>query len=159
MLILFSRSSSGPTPPTLPNLYIKDAESLDNVPVAGNTGWSDDFLQAQTLCYAPLDFGTAETGMVATDTSGSYWMRRLAKAMLRVNFSTSGANAVIRPIYEDDDEILAVGDTVTVTATSHLDGTAFMAPVELFETYGANRISFYIESISAGTIDIRVAGV
>jgi len=160
MLILFNQATGGgPTPPVLPNLYIKDAESLVNTPVAGNTGWSDDFLQAQTLCYVPLEFAAEETGLAALAVTEQYWMHRLIKALVRVNFSNSGANAVIRPQYEDDNAVVAIGASVTITATSQLDGVAYMAPIEVFETYGANRIAFIIDSISAGTVDISVAGV
>jgi len=155
MLILFS----GPAPRVLSNLYIKDAESLANTPVAGNTGWVDDFLQAQTLCYVPLEFATEETGLVVLAVTGQYWMHRLIKALVRVNFSDSGASAVIRPLYEDDNAVISIGASVTITATSQLDGIAYMAPIEVFETYGANRIAFIIDSISAGTVDLSVAGV
>ena len=159
MLMLFSGGTSGPTPPVLPNLHIQDSDTLVNVPVAGNDGWEDDFLQAQTLCYVPMSFGTPETGKVALDESEEYWCRRQSKALLRVNFSVSGANTVVRPIYTDDSDILSVGDPVTITAISRQDGAAYMAPVEVFEVYGANKIAFVIESISAGTIDISIAGV
>lgn len=159
MLILFSGGESGPTPPVLPNLYIEDAETLIKVPVAGNTGWDSDFLQAQTLCYVPMSFGTPELGKVALDESEDYWCRRQSKALLRLNFSVSGANAVIRPLYTDDSNIITAGSTVTITAIARQDGAAYMAPVEVFEVYGANKVTFVIESISAGTIDLSVAGV
>lgn len=159
MLILFSRGVSGPTPPVLPNLHIQDSDTLVHVPVAGNNGWESDFLQAQTLCYVPMSFGVPETGKVALDESEAYWCRRQSKALLRLNFSTSGANAVVRPIYTDESEILAIGDPVTITATAKQDGAAYMAPIEVFEVYGADKIAFAIESISAGTLDLSVAGV
>lgn len=159
MLILFTGTESGPTPPTLPNLHIQDSDTLVNVPVAGNDGWESDFLQAQTLCYVPMSFGTPETGKVALDESEEYWCRRQSKALLRINFSNSGANTVVRPLYTDDSDIVAIGDTVTITATARQDGAAYMAPVEVFEVYGANKIAFVIESISAGTLDLSVAGV
>lgn len=159
MLILFSGGDSGPTPPTLPNLHIQDSSTLVNVPVAGNNGWESDFLQAQTLCYAPMSFGTPETGKVALNESEAYWCRRQSKALLRVNFSASGANTVVRPLYTDDSDVVSVGDTVTITAISRQDGAAYMSPIEIFEVYGANKIAFVIDSISVGTIDLSVAGV
>jgi hypothetical protein len=160
MIILFSGDGgSGPTPPDLPNLHIQDAETLVNTPVAGNDGWESDFLQAQTLCYVPMSFGTPETGKVALDESEAYWSRRQSKALLRINFSNSGANTVIRPLYTDDSDVVSVGDSVTITATARQDGGAYMAPVEVFEVYGANKIAFVIESISVGTLDLSVAGV
>lgn len=161
MLLLFSGDSggSGPVTPELPNLYIQDAETLVNTPVAGNEGWDSDFLQAQTLCYVPMSFGIPETGKVALNESALYWCRRQSKALLRINFSNAGANAVIRPLYTDDSDVVSMGDTVTITATARQDGAAYMAPVEVFEVYGANKIAFVVESISAGTLDLSVAGV
>lgn len=160
MLLLFSGDGgSGPTPPVLPNLYIQDAESLVNTPVAGNTGWDADFMQTQTLCCTPMSFETPEIGKVALDESEVYWCRRQSKALLRVNFSDSGANTVVRPLYTDDSSVVSVGDPVTITAIARQDGAAYMSPVEVFETYGANKIAFVIDSISAGTIDISIAGV
>lgn len=159
MIILFSGADEGPLPPTLPNLHIEDADTLVKVPVAGNNGWDSDFLQAQTLCYVPMSFETPEIGKVALDETETYWCRRQSKALLRVNFSDSGANAVIRPLYTDDSDVVSVGDSVTITALARQDVAAYMSPLEVFDVYGANKIAFVIDSISAGTVDISVAGV
>ena len=156
MLILFTGRD---TPPALPDLYIRDAESEINIPVAGNDGWDSDFLQAQTLCNVPLNFSDAETGVAALAETGAHWVQRKSKALLRVNFSDSGANAVVNPVYLDTDDVVSIGPTVTITATTRQDGAAYMAPIESFDTFGASKVSFYIVSISAGTIDISVAGV
>ena len=156
MLILFT---TPPGAPDLPNLYIKDAETDVNTPVAGNTGWADDFLQAQTLCCTPLNLSTAETGLAALAETGYHWCHRRSKMLLRVIFSVSGANMVVRPLYWDDDDVKSVGAAVTITAIARQDGAAYMSPVEVFESYGAARMSFVIDSISAGTVDIRAAGV
>ena len=156
MIILFAGRDD---PPALPDLYIKDAESDINIPVAGNDGWDSDFLQAQTLCNVPLDFSDAETGLAALAETGTHWVQRKSKALLRVNFSDSGANAVVNPVYTDGNGIVSIGPTATITATTRQDGSAYMAPVESFDTFGATKIAFYVVSISAGTIDISVAGV
>lgn len=155
MLILFA----GECAPALSNLHIRDSETDLNIPVAGNTGWADDFLQAQTLCYVPLVFEDAELALAALAETLTYWCHRKSKAILRVNFLTSGANAVIRPLYTDSNGIVSVGDSVTITAIARQDGTAYMSPLEIFELYGANKIAFVIDSISVGTIDVRVTGV
>ena len=155
MLILFS----GGGPPDQLNLHVQDTETLEDIPVAGIPGWESDFLQTQTLCCTPMSFGAPELGKIALDESNKYWCRRQSKALLRVNFSNAGANTVIRPLYVDDSGITSVGDTVTITALARQDDTAYMSPVEIYEVYGANMIAFLIESISAGTVDISVAGV
>lgn len=158
MLIIFV-ASQGEDAPALPDLYIRDAESGVNTPVAGIEGWDDDFLQTQTICYAPMDFQDTETGKGAADTTGQYWCRRLSKVLLRVTFSDPGANASIRPLYYDKDGLEAMGDAIAINATSRQDGSTYMAPVVVFETYGANKVAFLVESVSAGTVNISVAGV
>lgn len=161
MLILFGATSgsSGPEPPELPNLHIQDAETLLNVPVAGNDGWDSDFLQAQTLCCIPMTFGTPELALAAHAGTETYWSRRQSKVLVRINFSSSGANAVIRPLFTDTADVVSVGESVTVTALARQDGVAYMSPLQVFELYGANKIGFVIDSISAGTIDVSIAGV
>jgi hypothetical protein len=159
MLILFVATQQEEEAPALPDLYIRDADSGVNTPVAGVEGWDADFLQTQTVCYAPMSFGEEESGIGVTDETGQYWCRRLSKILLRVNFSDAAANASIRPLYYDDDDIETMGDAVTVNAGSRQDGFAYMAPVEVFETYGANKVAFVLDSVSAGTINISVAGV
>lgn len=157
MLILFSSAAEGD--PMLANLHIKDSSDLTNVPVAGNTGWDNDFLQAQTLCSTPMLFGTEETGLVATNITSDEWYRRKSKALVKVNFSNAGANTVLRPLYQDSAGITSVGSTVTVTAIAKQEGALYMAPIEVFETYGSDKMSFIIESISVGTVNISSAGV
>jgi len=157
MIILFSTAED--PAPSLPDLFIRDAESGTNIPVAGLDGWDDDYIQAQAITFAPMTFATELTGVVATGQTGGYWCRRLTKVLLRVNFSTSGANAVIRPLYYDANGVECIGDSVTVTAIARQDGSAYMSPVEFFDTYGANQMRFVVDSISAGTIDVSLAGV
>jgi len=151
--------ATGGEAPALPDLYIKDAESGANIPVGGVEGWDDDFLQTQTVCHAPMDFQEEETGVTAAYETSQYWCRRLSKVLLRVNFSDAGANASIRPLYYDKDDVEVMGDAVTVNASSRQDGSFYMAPMAIFETYGANKIAFVVESVSAGTVNISVAGV
>jgi hypothetical protein len=159
MLILFVTTQQEEEAPALPDLYIRDAESGVNTPVAGVDGWDADFLQTQTVCYAPMDFQAEETGKAAGGTTGQYWCRRLSKVLLRVNLSDAGANASIRPLYYDKDGLEVMGDAVTVNASFRQDGSVYMAPMEVFETYGANKIAFLVDSVSAGTVGISVAGV
>lgn len=158
MLILFSGSVDG-SPPVLPTLSIKDAETLINTPVAGNTGWDSDFLQAQTMCNTPMTFSDPELGLAALAETGNLWCQRKSKALVRLNFSDSGANAVVRPKFIDSANIVSIGPSVTITAIARQDGAAYMAPLETFELYGASKVALIIDSISAGTVDYSIAGV
>jgi len=155
MLILFS----GGIAPDLPDLYIRDSKSEEDTPVAGFEGWDGDFIQVQGVCNAPMDFLDPETGMVAGDETDRYWCRRLSKALVRLNFSDSGATADIRILYYDKDDVEIVGEKVTVAALSRQDGTAYMAEVAVFDTMGANQVAVLVESVSTGTVDVSLAGV
>jgi len=146
-------------PPALTDIKIRDAESGLNIAVGGLTGWDDDFLQAQAICYAPMILNEAKTGLSAASEIGLYWVRRYSKVVVRVSFSNAGANAVIRPLYYDTAEVEIAGDSATVTAIARQTGSLYMAPIEVFDTYGAKQMAFLVESISAGTIDIQIAGV
>jgi len=158
MLLLFT-SANDPAP-SLPDLYIRDAESGSNIPVAGIDGWDDDFIQSQSLTYGPMTFEDVETGLIATNETGGYWCRRLSRVLLKATFSNSGANAVVWPIYYDANGVENIGDAVTITATTRTEGAGvYMAPMEFFETNGANQMRFYVVSVSAGTLNLSMAGV
>ncbi|RLB91924.1 MAG: hypothetical protein DRH10_00705 [Deltaproteobacteria bacterium] len=157
MIILFTGASE--EAPLLPDLHIRDAETDELIPVGGVEGWDSDFLQAQTICFAPMNFETEETGLAAAGETNQYWCRRLSKILLRCNFSTSGANASISPLYYDSDGVEVVGDPVTINAIARQDGAAYMAAMEIFESYGANKVAFLVNSVSAGTVNLSVAGV
>lgn len=159
MLIIFVASSGGTPPPSLPDLHIKDAESGQNVPVAGLEGWDNDFLQAQTICYAPMDFQDPETGKVAGDTTQAYWCRRLSKVLIRPLFSDAGATATITPLYYDKDNLESMGDSISISATTRQAGSDYMGRLAVVPTYGANRIAFLIETVSAGTLTLSMSGV
>ena len=158
MLIVFVATQGG-EPPELRDLHIRDSQSGADVPVAGLDGWDDDYLQVQTLTHAPLDFQDPETGKTGGSETQQYWCRRLSKLIVKINFNTSGANASIRPMYYDKDDALVVGDAVTVNAITRQESGAYMSPMTVFETYGANKMAVAIESVSSGTIDISLAGV
>lgn len=150
---------SGGDEPELPDLYIRDAESGLNVPVAGLSGWDDDFLQSQTLCYGPMEFLTQET-LEVDAPSAAYWCRRLSKILINLEFTVEGANCVFYPIYLDKNGVSVLGASITITATgSTLGGTNYIAPLQVLDTYGANKIQFLISSISSGTAYLRAAGV
>ncbi len=162
MLILFvatSGSGGSSTPPSLPDIHMQDSENLSHIPIGGVEGWDNDFLQAQTICYAPMDFQDQEAGKNAGEDSTMYWCRRLSKGVVRVNFSASGASTVLRPIFEDKDGLQAIGEQITVSATSRQDGSSYMGGVAVFDLLGANKFGVFIESITSGTIDISLAGV
>ncbi len=162
MLILFVASNAGSgtdTAPELPDLHIQDSQSGDHIPVGGIQGWDNDYLQAQTVCKAPMVFQAEEIGKNAGDDSSMYWCRRLSNGLVKVNFTDSGANAVIYPLYEDKNGVKSIGSAITVNAKSRQDGALYMAEMLVFDLLGANKFGIYIESISVGTINVMLAGV
>lgn len=158
LLLLFSGGGEEPIV-DLPDLYVRDAKSGLNVPVAGVFGWDEDFLQAQTLCYAPMSFLDQET-LVENTLTAMNWCRRLSKALISLEFSASGANCVLYPVYLDQNDVPILGKAITITASSQtMGGSNYVAPMEIVDTYGARRIQFLPDSISSGNVYMRVTGV
>lgn len=157
LLLLFS---AGEEPVVdLPDLYVRDAKSGLNVPVAGVFGWDEDFLQAQTLCYAPMSFLAQETLIEDTLTTIN-WCRRLSKVLINLEFSVSGANCVLYPVYLDQNDTTILGKAITITTSSQtMGGSNYIAPMEIIDTYGARQIQFLPDSISSGNVYMRVTGV
>lgn len=155
MLILFSGTEES----NLFRLYIKDTQTTLNTPVAGLEGWDSDFLQSQTLCNTPMFFSAEEINKSAGTSAAYTNVKRKSKVLFKINFSNMGANTVIRPKYVDSAGIITVGSAITITAIAEQEGTKYMSPLTVLDTYGAKLMTFKIESISAGTIDIRTAGV
>jgi len=145
--------------PPLPDLHVSDSLTRENVPVGGVEGWDADFLQTQTLCFAPMSFQAEDVGLVAGVETTMYWCRRLSKVIAKCSFSTAGASASIKPIYSDLNDIIVYGQSIPIVAGNILDGANFRADMELVQTYGANKLGFLLESISAGSLSIAVAGV
>lgn len=157
MILLFV-ATQGNDAPILPDLHIKDSSTSANIPVAGVEGFDDDFIQVLGTCNAPMVFAAEETLVASTETA-TYWCRRLSKVIAKVEFTAASANCVLFPVYHDKNDVKCIGDAVTVTATSFQDGSRYMASIPIVETYGANKISFYCQSISAGSVYLRAAGV
>ena len=92
MLILFVATKGGSeSAPTLRDLHVMDSENSTHVPVAGMDGWDDDFLQVQTLTFAPCELSSeaAFTSGTLGDTD-MFWCRRLFKGLIHASFSDSG---------------------------------------------------------------------
>ena len=163
MILLFVATSStsggggGSTPPELPDLDIADATSGVAVPVAGIEGWDDDYIQTQALCFAPLVFEAEETSL--TGEGIEYWARRLSKILVRCSFSDSGATAQIRLVYKDKNDVKSFSASQSITALNIMEGGKYMADLVSFDTYGANKVSVYVESVSSGSVNIQLAGV
>lgn len=143
----------------LPDISVKDTATRENHPVAFVSGWDDDKIQAQTLCYSPMEFLPALDGVSASQDSEKYWVKRLSKVLARFLFSTSGANCVFRPFWIDKNDITTYGDAVTVTAISAQDGSLYHAPMESFNTLGAKAAGIRLESVSSGAVSVWLAGV
>jgi len=162
MLILFVATKGGSeSAPTLRDLHVMDSENSTHVPVAGMDGWDDDFLQVQTLTFAPCELSSeaAFTSGTLGDTD-MFWCRRLFKGLIHASFSDSGATATIRVLWYDKNDVETVGAIVTLTAGTRQDGSSYyMAPVHEFELNGANKCAIEVVTVSAGTVNIRQAGV
>lgn len=147
------------TPPTLPDLYVKDSLSSLNKPVGGLDGWDGDYLQAQTLTFAPLSFLDLGSFTSNGDTN-SVWCRRLFKGLANLAFSDVGATVNIRIVAWDSDLNEMVSDTIAVTAGTRINSDGYyMAPVYEFPLNGASRIGLALDTISAGTVYVKLAGV
>jgi hypothetical protein len=154
LLLLFTDD----TDPDLPHLYVADPETGQNVPVGGRHGADGDFLQSTALAWVPLEMSTELVG-AGPSTSDYFYTRRATELIVSAGFSTAAATAVIRPIYSDVNDVNAYGPSVTVTALSYQEGAKYMSEIVTFKTYGADRMSVIIESVSAGTIDLHQAAV
>jgi hypothetical protein len=157
MLIIFGNAPQGGIPPSLPDLHIKDSVTDVDVPVGGVEGWDADYLQAQTICFAPMVFEDEESGV--SGESDSYWTRRLSRFLVHLEFSDSGASATIRVTRQDKNDVKTVSGQNTIQATSTQNGSAYIGELKEFETFGANKMSVIVESVSAGTVNLRCAGV
>lgn len=156
LVLLFNQGSEEVD---LPDLYIRDAESGLNVPVAGIHDWDNDFLQVQSLCYGPMSF-TDLTALVLDTETDIFWCRRLSKILLNLEFSTASASCEIYPIFHDQNDVKILGTKITITASDqNLGGTNYVSPMTIFDTYGARKVSFLPVVISAGTVYFRVTGV
>ncbi|OYT14765.1 MAG: hypothetical protein B7C24_16575 [Bacteroidetes bacterium 4572_77] len=146
-------------PPPLPHLDIMDNTSEESVPVGGLEGWDADYLQTQTITFAPLAF--IDLGEFTTDGDSSvFWCQRLSKAIAKIAFSVSAATVDVRAIWYDSFMNEIVSDVTTLTATLRTDGDGYyMAPAFEFDLNGAARIGLAFESISSGSVYAKLAGV
>lgn len=161
MLILFVATRGGAEEaPNLRDLNVRDSSTSLSVPVAGLDGWDDDFLQVQTLTFAPCQLSdeAAFTSGTLGDTD-KFWCRRLLKGLVHAVFSDTGANATIRLLWYDKNGVEVVSEVITLTAGGRQAGARYMAPVHEFDLNGANKCAVEVVSISAGTVYIRQAGI
>jgi hypothetical protein len=145
-------------PPTLPDLHIQDSENNNHIPVGGVEGWDNDYLQAQTICFAPLVF-QSEIAKAGGDETDFYWCRRLSTVLVSLRFTDAGAIASIRIKYEDKNGVIAVGESMPVSATAAQDNSRYLGAIQSISTNGANRVAVIIESVSSGLVDIDIAGI
>lgn len=156
MLLLFVQVTDGP--PLLPDIYVRDTELSINKPVGCLQGWDDDYLQITSLSLAPMSFQSLQT-LTAGQRSVFYWTRRLSKVLINGRFGDSGANAVIRIVYLDQNGVESIGPAITLNALTFQDGSNYIAELKEVETYGANKVAVEVISVSAGLFHLRLAGV
>lgn len=158
-LLLVFASADSPAP-SLPHISILDVDLDVPVPVAGLEGWDEDFIQTSAKQFAPMDFGSPKVDQILAGISTVYWCRRVSKILLSCAFSISGANASIRIAFEDKSENTYYGEARTLTAVAaQNDDSKYYSPIESYDSLGANKVWFIVESISAGNVDIAAAGV
>ncbi len=156
MLILFTEVEG--EGPDLPDLNIADSSTSLDVPVAGIEGWDNDFIQVLKQSYAPMSMVSA--GGLAVDAQTIlFWTKRLSQVTIRVEFTDSGASCTLYPVYFDANDVIVLGESITLTATAYQVSGRYLAPVGVVETYGARKIAFFTTAISAGSAYLQAAGV
>ncbi len=141
-------------------LYIRDAQTRQPTPVSGVSGVDDEFLQAAAVGYAPMTFT-----QVANNTTVPDWITphigvsRKSTLISRFAFSSAGANATIRFILYDASDNQVVSEVYNIEATSFASGGLYLAKMYNIPTYGALEAAVYLETLSAGGIDIHLAAV
>lgn len=157
MLIIF-QSGEG-SPPEYIDLHIRDSESGEHIPVAGVEDRDGDYVQTVMVQYAPLEFQEAGLNLTGGTITKAFWARRLSKIVVRMLLENSNSQGTIRLIREDSNGARTISEAKTVNAIIEENGK-YLAEEAIFNTYGANRVRIYIESLtnSAG-VDVYVAGV
>ncbi len=159
MLLIFKNSTvSGSTPPILPDLHVKDSASGLDIPVGGIEGWDDDFLQTQTVTYAPQVF-SASTVTTVDGFSDLYWCMRLSRIVISVGFSTPGASCTLFPLWIDKNGVRTIGADIPVASTTTQVNALYLAANVFAELHGAYQVKIGVRSISGGSVSIRLAGV
>ena len=157
MLLVFANASAASSAPDLPDLDIADATTGLAIPVAGIQGWDADYIQTQSLAYAPQSFEDEEIAVLGQ--TDEYWVRRLSKFLASLTFSAAGATAQVRAVFIDKNGHKSYSVAVTVPSSNIQEGGRYVADLLVFETYGANKMSLYVESVSSGDVNIQIAGV
>ena len=143
----------------LPDLYVQDSKSKNNIPVAGLEGWDNDFLQTQTITYAPLIL--QNMGSFSSDGETTVFScKRLSKLLISLAFSSSGASVDIYPVFFDKNDLQVLGKKLSISATSVTDSSSrYMASVEDVSLNGASKVKLLVKNISSGTVHVLGAGV
>ncbi len=157
MLIIFKNVLQGQ--PNLPNIHVKDTELDSNVPVACIDGWDDDKIQGSALVYGPLEWKPEETFSASGEFAATYYCQRLSQILLNAKFSVAAQNCVVNVKWYDRNDILSVSADITLTAGSIQDDSDYVAPIGVISTYGANKMSLHVESVSSGNVDLRLAAI
>jgi len=154
LLLLFSGGGGA----KFPNLYVRDVQSGQPVPVGGLAGWDEAFLQSTTICQAPMLFQDKGAVTVGSETSDIVSMRS-SSLLIRTLFSDSGANCVIRVKYKDQNNEVAYSSSYTINATLIQINTDYIGELLEVNTLGAQKVAVYVVSISAGTVSLGLACV
>ncbi len=158
MIILFGATQQQQDE-TLIELNILDALTSGPVPVGGLEGWDNTYLQAQTITCAPLRFEDAGDFNSPDDTS-FFSSKRRSKGVVSIKFTDAGASAEIIPVFVDASGESVVGNQMSVSATAKTDNLGmYMAPMLNFDLFGAAGFGISVISISAGSINVKIATV
>ena len=154
LLLLFSGGGGA----EFPNLYVRDVQSGLPVPVGGMAGWDDAFLQATTICQAPMLFQDKGVVLIGSET-GDVVSMRASKILTNILFSDSGANCVVRIKYTDQNNEVAYSSSYTINATAIQINTDYIGELLEADTLGAQKVAVHVVSISAGTVSVGLACV
>ena len=156
MLILFSGREEAPS---LPTLYVMDSLTSEDIAVAGVQGWDDDYIQAQTICNAPMEM-QPEVILNEGSLTPYYWCRRLSKVVLRASSDNASDVITIRPLLLDVNDIEILCDDIVISISDHAVDNRYIAPMEIIPIYGAKRVTFKVIDISiSSSVGIMVSGV
>ncbi len=163
LLLLFNSGETTlpfETPPILPDLHIKDAETQENIPVSGLTGYDNDYIQTVAIQYSPLKMHKATEGPVSGSGSSAWlWTRRKKLFLVSLTFSSPTASADIHIVIEDRDEQSFLLSKHTVQAVDLESNGRYLSQLLIVETLGANKMKVVVESVSEGDVEIWLGAV
>ena len=143
-------------PPSQPELNVRDSLTEQNTPVTGLYNWDDSYMQTQAVAFSPLDFEKVGVGLGAGSYSETVWIKRKHKVLIQLLATDAAAALGVRLGLEDRHGLWWYTAKETLNASVIQRDSLYLVDLWEHETLGAQRAKIYIESISAGTVDICI---